>query len=85
MAARIAIAFIFTIILGLLLYIAAMVPVHNSIMAAIMGAGLVMSQFNWEVAGVIMWTIIGLPYLLVIFAMIAAYTEIVYRTTYGGV
>ncbi len=84
MAARIAIAFIFTIICGLILYVAAMVPVHNSIMTAIMNAGLIMSSFNYQVAVVITWSIIGMPFLLVLFASIAAYNEIVYRTQYGG-
>lgn len=82
MAARIAIAFIFTIICGLIIYVVAMVPVHNQVMTAIMNAGLIMSQFNYQVATVIMWSIIGLPYLLVIFASISAYNEIVHVT--GG-
>ncbi len=80
MAARIAIEFILTIICGLVVYVMAMVPVHNNIMTAIMGAGLVMSDTNYDIANVITWSIIGLPYLLVIFAAIAAYNYVIYRT-----
>jgi hypothetical protein len=82
MAARIALAFILSIVCGLILYVLAMVPVHNSIMTFFMGAGLVMSVLNFQIASVIAWTIISLPFLLVLFAAISAYNEIVFRT--GG-
>jgi hypothetical protein len=82
MAARIALAFILTIVCGLVLYVLAMVPVHNSIMSFFMNSGLIMSVLNYQIAVVLGWTIIGLPFLLVLFAAISAYNEIVYQT--GG-
>jgi hypothetical protein len=82
MAARIALTFVLTVVCGLILYVLAMVPVHNSIMTFMMGAGLIMSVLNYQVATVIAWTIISLPFLLILFAAISAYNEVVSRT--GG-
>jgi hypothetical protein len=51
-------------------------------MTFFMGSGLIMSVLNYQIAVVLGWTVIGLPFLLVLFAAISAYNEIVYRT--GG-
>lgn len=82
MAARIALEFIFTLVLGLLIYTFILAPVHNDIMGFMMSNNLIMSTTNYQVADVGAWIIIAVPFLLLIFAAIYAYNAIVYRT--GG-
>lgn len=70
-------------VLTLLLDVFAIIPFYNMFVGTVLGMGLVVSNLNYQVAGVLLVIILSIPLFALIFAMVDALSTIAYKSATG--
>jgi len=60
-----------------------LIPVHNAMVSFVFSSQLVISQFDWQVADVMMFCFMSVPLAAIIFTGIYAWNEITYKAGVG--
>lgn len=70
-------------VLTLLLDVFAIIPFFNMFVGTIMGMGLVVSNLDYQIAGVLTVVILSIPLFALIFAAIDTFSTIAYKASNG--